>query len=200
MKQSVFNPDGKFIDYGGGVGVFVRMMRDKGFDFYLYDKYADNLFAKFFNISELDNECELLTCFEVFEHLSAPLCEIENMLNYSKTIFFSTELQPNKEIASADDWSYFGPIGGQHIAFYTYDTLAFIARKFNLNLYSDGKNIHIFTNRNLGENWLTGDSKTTLKERISKKIIKKLAQPVKMRESFVWKDFEYITSILNEKS
>src|ERR1700761_5584233 len=24
----------KFIDYGGGYGIFVRLMRDKGFDFY----------------------------------------------------------------------------------------------------------------------------------------------------------------------
>jgi hypothetical protein len=30
----------KFLDYAGGYGVFVRLMRDYGFDFYWYDKYA----------------------------------------------------------------------------------------------------------------------------------------------------------------
>jgi hypothetical protein len=28
----------KFLDYVGGYGVFVRLMRDIGFDFYWYDK------------------------------------------------------------------------------------------------------------------------------------------------------------------
>jgi hypothetical protein len=28
----------KFLDYAGGYGVFVRLMRDIGFDFYWYDK------------------------------------------------------------------------------------------------------------------------------------------------------------------
>jgi hypothetical protein len=33
------------LDYGGGHGAFVRMMRDLGFDFLWFDKYAENLFA-----------------------------------------------------------------------------------------------------------------------------------------------------------
>ena len=31
------------LDFGGGYGMFVRMMRDKGFDFYRQDIYCDNL-------------------------------------------------------------------------------------------------------------------------------------------------------------
>ena len=37
----------KFLDYGGGYGIFVRLMRDRGFDFYRYDKHCSNLFAKY---------------------------------------------------------------------------------------------------------------------------------------------------------
>ena len=43
-----FDKNGKFLDYAGGYGVFVRMMRDIGFDFYWDDKYTTNLFARGF--------------------------------------------------------------------------------------------------------------------------------------------------------
>ena len=32
-----FDPNAKFIDWGGGYGVFTRLMRDKGYDFYWRD-------------------------------------------------------------------------------------------------------------------------------------------------------------------
>src|SRR5262249_39177480 len=43
-----FNSDARFMDYGGGYGLFVRMMRDLGIDFYWSDKFCENLFAKGF--------------------------------------------------------------------------------------------------------------------------------------------------------
>src|SRR6187551_714050 len=63
-----FSRKTKFLDYGGGYGMFVRLMRDKGFDFYRYDTYCKNMFAEGFDDKgELDYE--LITAFEVFEHL-----------------------------------------------------------------------------------------------------------------------------------
>jgi hypothetical protein len=35
----LFNTKGQFLDYGVGYGVFVRLMRDIGFDYYWQDKY-----------------------------------------------------------------------------------------------------------------------------------------------------------------
>ena len=32
------NRNGRFLDYGGGYGIFTRLMRDYGYDFYSYDK------------------------------------------------------------------------------------------------------------------------------------------------------------------
>ncbi len=37
-----------FLDYAGGYGVFTRLMRDIGFDFYWHDPYTQNLFANGF--------------------------------------------------------------------------------------------------------------------------------------------------------
>ena len=44
----LFDHKGKFLDYGGGYGIFVRLMRDTGFNFYWQDKHTENLFAKVF--------------------------------------------------------------------------------------------------------------------------------------------------------
>jgi hypothetical protein len=41
-----FNPKGIFLDYLGGYGLFTRLMRDKGFDFYNTDQYCQNIFAE----------------------------------------------------------------------------------------------------------------------------------------------------------
>ena len=77
----LFDYKGKFLDYGGGYGVFVRMMRDVGFDFYWQDKYTENLFAQGFEFAKTEKlTIDLLTCFEAFEHFVDPLAEFENLL------------------------------------------------------------------------------------------------------------------------
>ena len=43
-----FDHHAQFVDYGGGYGMFVRLMRDYGFDFFRYDTYCQNIFAKGF--------------------------------------------------------------------------------------------------------------------------------------------------------
>ncbi len=63
-----FDPNASFIDWGGGYGVFTRLMRDNGYDYYWRDPHCQNLFAKQFIADEV-TRYELLTAFEVFEHL-----------------------------------------------------------------------------------------------------------------------------------
>eukprot|EP01037_Dinobryon_pediforme_P009733 gene9733-9799_t len=43
-----FDPNGRFIDWGGGYGVFTRMMRDIGYNSFWRDMYCENIFAKKF--------------------------------------------------------------------------------------------------------------------------------------------------------
>ncbi len=139
-----FNSKGKFLDYAGGYGVFVRLMRDIGFDFYWSDPYTENLFAKGFEHSRQDR-IELVTSFESFEHFNNPMKEIENMLSISKNIIFTTELLPNP-IPKPDEWWYYGLEHGQHISFYSERTLQHIANYFRLN-YSHLGNLHLFTEK-----------------------------------------------------
>lgn len=142
-----FGSGQKFLDYGGGYGLFVRLMRDRGFDFYRQDLYCDNIFAKHFDFSNLpeDSKFSLVTAFEVLEHLDDPLAEIEIMFSYSSSILFSTELQPNLTFKGINEWWYFSPEAGQHISLYSHKSLEEIANKFEKNLYSNGINLHLLT-------------------------------------------------------
>jgi len=142
---NLFNHDAKFLDYDGGYGIFVRMMRDLGYDFYWCDKYYKNLFAKGFEADERTaSGYELVTAFEVFEHLANPIEEIEKILKFSKNILFSAELLPSNNPKSGE-WWYYAPQECQHISIYSGKALSIIAKKFGLNFYSNGSSLHLFT-------------------------------------------------------
>lgn len=145
LVLSSFDKSAKFVDYGAGYGVLVRLMRDRGFDFYWHDLYCENLFAKHF-VAKLGEKFELLTAFEVFEHLVDPLAEIKSMLGYSDNILFSTLLVP-PGAKTADDWWYFAPEHGQHVAFYTVDALEFVAKVYDLHLSTDGIGMHLLSRK-----------------------------------------------------
>ncbi len=145
------NKQGKFLDFGGGYGIFTRLMRDNGLDFYWYDKYATNLVARGFEGTiEGNNKYEALTSFENFEHLLNPLHEIETMLRLSDIIIFSTELIP-VELPDSDQWWYYCLEHGQHISIFSKKSLEFIAQKNNVNFISDGKSLHIFSKKNVSK-------------------------------------------------
>lgn len=99
------------------------------------------------DISDIDNDIELLTAVEVFEHFENPLKEIENLFKISDNIFFTQTTIPDN-IPQANDWWYFACETGQHISFYTNKTLDLIAEKFSKkHLYYN--EIHLFTNKNI---------------------------------------------------
>src|ERR1043166_3073640 len=143
-----FDANKRFVDYGGGYGMFVRLMRDAGFDFWRYDRHCENLFAQGFdlNASSLakNQTFELLTAFEVFEHLVDPRQELEQMLKLSPTIFFSTLILPDPAPAIGS-WWYYVLAHGQHIAFYTVRSLEVLAEKHNLKLCTNGQSLHLLS-------------------------------------------------------
>lgn len=151
-------PDRRFIDFGGGYGLFVRMMRDAGFDFYRFDPLCQNLFALGFDIaatppaSGQKQPFELLTAFEVAEHLEQPAREFRTMLEFADTVFFSTTLVPNPP-PQLGSWWYYGAEHGQHLAFYTQDALSHLAADLDMNLTSDGRALHILSRQKLSSRW-----------------------------------------------
>jgi len=144
-----FDPSAKFVDYGGGYGMLVRLLRDRGLDFYRQDIYAENLFAKNFDVSDLGTtKFEVLTAFEVFEHLENPAEEMEKMLQLSDNILFSTELQPIPH-PTPETWWYILPEIGQHISFFSKKSLEALAKRMGLHLSTNGKNLHLLSRRKI---------------------------------------------------
>ncbi len=147
-----FDAKSKFLDFGSGYGLFVRLMRDYGFNFYWYDRYCENLFADGFE-ADMSEHYDLVTAFEVFEHMEHPIEEIEKILSFSRNILFTTELisESPPEIGS---WWYYGLDHGQHISFYTKKSLCLVAEKYNLRLYSYGNTVHLLTEKKIDPWWL----------------------------------------------
>lgn len=145
-----FERNGKFLDFSGGYGLLTRMMRDVGFDFFWHDKYSPNLVARLF---EYDGsmQIDLVTSFEAFEHFDQPIAEIENILKINRNILFSTELIPD-QVPNPTEWWYYGFEHGQHISFYSRRSLEYIAEKYQLNLYSYGRSLHLLTEKKIGQN------------------------------------------------
>jgi 2-polyprenyl-3-methyl-5-hydroxy-6-metoxy-1,4-benzoquinol methylase len=145
LARTFFEPGARFLDYGGGYGLLVRMMRDQGFDFYRQDIHCENVFADQFDLSDLPaaSKFDMVTAIEVFEHLQNPVAELGQMLQFSDTILFTTELQP-EDAAGLNDWNYFVPETGQHISLFHRESLAALARRTGLHLLSH-KDIHLLS-------------------------------------------------------
>lgn len=142
--------NGKFLDFGGGYGIFTRLMRDKGFDFYWHDKYAENLLARGFEHNVDDTlKYTAITSFENFEHFNDPLTEIASIVELSDFILFSTKLLPKNKVPLPGQWWYYCLEHGQHISLFSYKTFEFIADKYGYFFISNGSNLHILSKKKM---------------------------------------------------
>ena len=139
----------RFLDFGGGAGLFVRLMRDRGFDFWLYDEYCANIFAGGFE-AQPEERFDLVTCMEVVEHMVDPLAAFETLAHCAPAIVFSTELVPATR-NKPGEWWYYAPETGQHVSFYTLSALRIIAGRLGLHLASNGANFHVLSQEAVGD-------------------------------------------------
>ena len=179
---SLLFPTGKrFLDYGGGHGTFVRLMRDRGFNFFWQDMYAKNIHARTF---EHDPEAhyDLVTAFELMEHLPDPVEGIARVFALSDDVLTTTLLVPDPPPAPPN-WWYYVVRGGQHVSFYTPAALRQLARQFDRHV-SSSNGFHLFTREPVSAFKLrlaTGSRTGTLINRLRR------------RKSLIPSDFEAIS-------
>jgi hypothetical protein len=145
----LFGRNGSYVDFGGGTGLLVRLMRDAGIDFYWHDQYCRNIHARGFEFTADIRNYKAVTVFEILEHVQDPMTFLEDVLRKtkSKLMIFSTVCYEGLPPVP-DNWWYYGFSRGQHISFYQYKTLKYIGDKFNLSFFTNG-HFHIFCEANL---------------------------------------------------
>ncbi|MCO7246810.1 class I SAM-dependent methyltransferase [Halomonas sp. Mc5H-6] len=174
----LFGKNGRYVDYAGGYGVFVRLMRDIGFEFYWDDKYTTNLFSTGFEWNGVD-KVEAVTLFEAFEHFIDPIGELNKLRNISDTIIFTTDLHPDP-VPKPNEWWYYGLDHGQHISFYSKKTFNEISNQLGMYYLNSGS-LHILSKHQVSD-WKL-DSTRLVKFGLDKIICK-------LMESKTWSDHE----------
>ncbi|MGE2816614.1 class I SAM-dependent methyltransferase [Mycobacterium heidelbergense] len=151
----LFDRGGRYLDAAGGYGVFTRLMRDVGFDYYWTDKYSPNLTAQGFEADAGPGApYTAVTAFEVMEHLTDPVAFVAELLETTgtDTIVFTTELFAG-EPPPTEEWMYYAFATGQHITFYQKRTLELIGQRFGMDFHTSktrwwwlgGMGLHILT-------------------------------------------------------
>ncbi len=142
--------NGRVLDYAGGYGILVRLLRDLGVDAYWSDKHCANLLAKGFEHRE--GRYSLVTAFEVFEHLENPVEELDNLLQMADHVLISTELYTGEQ-SPDKNWWYRAPEHGQHIGFFHTRSLAWLAHNSNCHHVSLGSSLHLLSRKPIPFHW-----------------------------------------------
>ncbi len=173
--------DGVVVDFAGGYGILVRLLRDLGIDTFWSDKYSENLVA--FGFEYKGEAAHLVTAFEAFEHFVHPKEELAALFDVAPNVLISTEIAPSPTPLQKE-WWYYGPEHGQHIGFFRVETLRQMAASHGKRLVTDGRYYHLFTDQPL----------SLWKWRLTRKIISKLPSLLAGRlKSKVWSDHQYIS-------
>ena len=133
---------GTFLDWAGGYGVFTQLMREKGHDTWQHDDFAQPVFAREFQ-DPGDRRYDLITAFEVVEHLADPRRDLASVAARTDRLLFTTETLPDGP-PRVSEWWYYMPEVGQHITFHTVESLRLLGDHLGLQLTSNGSNWHLF--------------------------------------------------------
>jgi 2-polyprenyl-6-hydroxyphenyl methylase/3-demethylubiquinone-9 3-methyltransferase len=127
------------LDYGGGNGVFARLLAEAGFGHAAtYDAFHPDHRVR------PQTDYDLITCFETLEHMPDPLAgaaDIASFLKPGGMILFSTLIQPANFAELGVNWWYIGPRNG-HVTLHTSQSLTLLWASQGLQVRSFGENLH----------------------------------------------------------
>jgi hypothetical protein len=103
-------------DLGTGLGLFPRLMRDHGYDFWGTDAYAEMLLIRPF--VDPPEPPPILTAFEVIEHVASLPRFLAASVRGAELLVCSTLLRPDGEVPPPTWWYYAHELG-QHISFHS---------------------------------------------------------------------------------
>ena len=166
------------LDYGGGYGMFTRMMRDRGHHFLHRDQRYENLFAPGLEAAPSAKGFDFLTAFEVFEHFAEPHRELERLDAVADHWLISTEQVPDPA-PMPQEWWYYVLEGGQHVSLWSRRALQTVAAHYGRSLTSY-RGLHLFSKSKINALWVT----EMLRDRSSR-----VLDPFRRRRSLLQDDF-----------
>jgi len=144
LIQSIFRdakPHIRHLDYGGGNGVLSDQLREQGWDSKSFDPFPSNNGGL-----ERMGKQNLITAFEVFEHVPNPNVIMANMVKLIdddglilfSTLLSDTFIKPHSRI----DWWYCAPRNG-HVSLFSRKSLTLLAEKNSYRLASFNNGLHL---------------------------------------------------------
>jgi hypothetical protein len=143
-SAGVCGVSGRVLDFGGGTGLLCRLLRDAGLDAWLYDKYAEPVYAPAFAVSMstlAPGSIALLSAIEVFEHCAEPAAELGALFALQPAVLFAST-EPYR--GEGPDWWYLNASAGQHVFFYSPRALALLAGQHGYHYFGAGA-FHLFS-------------------------------------------------------
>ena len=140
---------GSVLDWGSGSGLLVRLLRDSGNECLGFEPYTAPVLAASYTFK--DDQAVLhkapfraIIAVEVLEHLTDPREFMASVLAMTDTLIFTTELLSANKVGKG--WWYYSVETGQHIGFYTKNSLQRLADDYSCFYYTcRNPAIHIFT-------------------------------------------------------
>lgn len=128
----------KCLDFGGGAGLFAKLMRDKGLDYCSFDPFYGDDF-------DLSQRFDFITAIEVLEHSNNPketARSICSLLSSGGFAIITTLLQPANFDVMGLNWWYVSPRNG-HISIYSQKSLQTLFGLYSFKVTSFSENLHL---------------------------------------------------------
>jgi Methyltransferase domain len=124
LKYLKIKADPVVLDFGGGLGLVPRLLRENGVNAFNYDTYAK---SPFIDVKWDGSSPDFIVSSEVFEHLANPAVELEELFGHQPDYVY---IRTWRYFNQGKDWEYFGPEHGAHVFIYTDKSMAYIAKKY----------------------------------------------------------------------
>jgi SAM-dependent methyltransferase len=132
----------RHLDFGGGNGLLSKLLRSSNWDSHSYDPFVDTHI-----VPDSLGKFDLITAFEVFEHVSdipKLITGMMDLLSENGVILFTTLLSDgNIQLKQRLSWWYASPRNG-HISLFSKKSLSVLAENYGFCFGNFNNSLHMF--------------------------------------------------------